>query len=734
MVRLLLFLLFPLAIFAQEIPRAVLGIYDSGVVHDIEETLLHTRLEMPLNHLGIDLLYHDIQQELPNLKERTDLLGIITCFEQEGMDDPEGYLDWASHAVDQGLRYLFLQAPGFLQDRNGNITPHSEINRFLNRLGLYYIGTWISFTGEFEVTIEDPLLLPFETTLPSPLPSFARMQTFNAKRAKTYFSVTQPEEDQTTALIALGDQGGYVATGYAFRETRLPDVQHPVCQWIVNPFTLIKLAFGIDGRPIPDTTTLAGRRLFYSHIDGDGWNNLSDLKDAAGKAMFSSVVIQKEILETYLDFPVTVSAIAADLDPEWVGSEKAQEIAREMFALDNVELASHTYSHPFDWQFFHGAPIEKEIPYLRDYPYGSWESSEISWWRATVLSTLKKKIPINTYAIDVETPRAFANEPFNLEKEIEGSIDFIQQFAPKGKKLLVYQWSGDCLPWAKAVALTKKEKILNINGGNNRFDEECFSYCCLGPIGRKPGGQQQIYASMNNENEYTFDWSDRFFGFRYLVNTIKNSGTPRRIKPINVYYHFYSGEKVSSLDAVKINLDFVKEQEVIPIWTSRFLEVANGFFTLKLDELAPRRWKISNRQGLGTIRFEPPIEHEVDFSNSVGVIGQRKSLGCLYVTLDQAVDTPILQLASRSPSLSYLVDSSWEIDQFERSATTLRFHAAGWGVCKMRWKMQEPGEYRLTGKQVSVFSKTDEEGVVSFEFSLGHSGDLMLTIQKSETV
>jgi len=27
--------------------------------------------------------------------------------------------------------------------------------------------------------------------------------------------------------------------------------------------------------PKPDTTTLAGRRIYYSHIDGDGWKELT---------------------------------------------------------------------------------------------------------------------------------------------------------------------------------------------------------------------------------------------------------------------------------------------------------------------------------------------------------------------------------------------------------------------------------------------------------------------------
>jgi len=30
--------------------------------------------------------------------------------------------------------------------------------------------------------------------------------------------------------------------------------------------------------PVPDVTTLDGRRMYFSHIDGDGWNNISEIE------------------------------------------------------------------------------------------------------------------------------------------------------------------------------------------------------------------------------------------------------------------------------------------------------------------------------------------------------------------------------------------------------------------------------------------------------------------------
>ena len=49
-------------------------------------------------------------------------------------------------------------------------------------------------------------------------------------------------------------------------------------QWYINPFELFREAFQTDALPKPDTTTLSGRRIYYSHVDGDGWRNVTQIE------------------------------------------------------------------------------------------------------------------------------------------------------------------------------------------------------------------------------------------------------------------------------------------------------------------------------------------------------------------------------------------------------------------------------------------------------------------------
>ncbi len=45
---------------------------------------------------------------------------------------------------------------------------------------------------------------------------------------------------------------------------------------------------GDEMRPVPDVTTHSGRRMYYSHIDGDGWRNVTLVKPYKKDKAYSS--------------------------------------------------------------------------------------------------------------------------------------------------------------------------------------------------------------------------------------------------------------------------------------------------------------------------------------------------------------------------------------------------------------------------------------------------------------
>ncbi len=76
-------------------PWKIVTFWDSTEDKTLENSLSHLTLEMPLNHLGFDLIYYDIEEALPSLENRPDVAAVLLCF-RDGtkMNDPIRFLKW----------------------------------------------------------------------------------------------------------------------------------------------------------------------------------------------------------------------------------------------------------------------------------------------------------------------------------------------------------------------------------------------------------------------------------------------------------------------------------------------------------------------------------------------------------------------------------------------------------------------------------------------------------------
>ena len=137
-------------------------------------------------------------------------------------------------------------------------------------------------------------------------------------------------------MVITSPAGGYVADGFTHYES--PEAEQ--IQWYLNPFEFFRIVFATDEYPKPDTTTLVGRRLYYSQIDGDGWRNRTEVPEFRQQSLTSAEVILRRAVRPYSDLPVSVAPIAGDLDPAWYGSRETQRVAREYFGLPWVEAAT----------------------------------------------------------------------------------------------------------------------------------------------------------------------------------------------------------------------------------------------------------------------------------------------------------------------------------------------------------------------------------------------------------
>lgn len=687
----------------KHVPRTIVILHHSKYNDNIIWSTGHLLAEMPLNHLGLKVVHHDLAKGLPKIAHNPDVRGVLSWLPTgAAVADPIAYLEWAEGVVDAGKKFVILGSPGFRENQRRKPTPTVFVNKFMRKLGITYADEWVSLTYDMDVYKSNPRMVGFERKIESFKPPFERIVITN-QQATSHLSFRRGKDSSTEShIVVTSPNGGMVLENYAIFVGDLESYKN-IKKWFIDPFEFFRTAFQTDDLPKPDTTTLNGRRIYYSHIDGDGWNNISQMEEDKDKDILASQVIYDRVITQYPDLPVTVAPIAADLDPKWVAKKGAQEVARRLFALPNVEVGSHTYSHPFYWAFFKDGNWEKEKPFLDKYNAETWNQED---WKARLQKALLNKRgykgPKPELSSNYDIPRAFAKEPFDITKEIKGSVDFINQFAPKGKKVEIMQWSGDTQPFAKALELCEEVNVLNINGGDSRFDRDYPSYAWVSPLGRKVGKYRQIYASNSNENTYTDLWQGRYFGFRYLVRTIRNTETPWRIKPFNVYYHMYSGEKDASLTALLNNLEYARASDIIPVTTSEFARVANGFYKTRITLLSPDRWAVQNNGATQTIRFDRSSDKSVDFSKSKGVIGQRHYQGSLYVHLDQQHKVCVIALKKNNdfsePSYEatpYLIESRWRIWNYRKAGQLMAFKAQGFGNGEMLWHVPQSGGYTI---------------------------------------
>jgi hypothetical protein len=685
-------------------PRTVLALYDGALAPRVVQTDIHRVAEMPLNFLGVVVHYHDIQRGLPPVESLVGVRGVLTWFTSNVMDEPEAYLRWATRVMDSGRRMVVVGSIGALQHRDGRPVAGEALESFLARLGLERTSGWTTTTYGIRYLSRDARMVEFERPLPSVVPPFDRFRALSG--ARSYLTVAGSAPDTRSDLVVVGPRGGYVAPGYAVFTHRYR--QQTFMQWYLNPFEFFREALETDELPKPDPSTTSGRRAFYSHIDGDGWRNVTHIEPYRKQFAVAARVVLEEIIRKYPDFPVTVGPIAGDIDPRWHGTRASIEAARETLALPHVEASVHTYSHPLDWEFFRDAAPGDEEKYRR----GEDDAPTVSE-------------AVNAGAGEHATPRSYTNAPFELVHEIDGAAALVEGLLPPGKKVGVIQWSGDTRIYEAALAQARSAGLANINGGDTRFDREFPSHAWVAPLSREVGRERQVYSSNSNENTYTDLWRNRFFGFRFLMKTIRNTGIPRRLKPFNLYYHMYSGERLSSLNAVRANLDYARTLDLAPVTTSRFARSVEGFFSTRITSLGPRRWRVSERKALQTLRIDAASRLAIDFSRSVGVVGQRHANGSLFVALDEAVpiaDVALLELASATslPAAQrpFLVDGRWRVWNVKAAASSVSFDAEGFGEGAMTWRWPKAGIVRVEWSAPhsrgvgQLVARSDDEGFV----------------------
>ena len=703
--------------------RRIVALYSGERSETPRQTEIHDIAQLPLNHLGLTVSYYDVTEGLPPPEVAKSARGILTWFSGD-TDIPNGpaYAEWLSHAADAGTKLVIFGHPGF----DPLDIETAAYRGILRRFGISWTGQYVKITFDTAIQQRDPAMMDFERALPPVLVPFHVVRPA-APEAKSHL-VLKAGNGQHAHTVMTTPGGGYAAAGYQLHQ-EAAEGDTLIRQWLLDPFAFFAKAYDTHDLPAPDVTTRAGRRIYYSHIDGDGWMNptLIEAYQNRNRPFFSSEVVRREAIAAFPELPVTVAPVGANLDPAWHGTKRSRRIARDIFAETQVEAGNHTLSHPFEWRFFAQPDHrEREAAFFAQYPGAERLISTLGRMRAILgLAEPQTAFDSNEAYSDYARPRAFGLEPFSLETEIEGARHIIAALLPPDKHVNTYQWSGDTEPFAEALTAVSDSPMVNINGGDSRLDPEFPSYAWTAPFGIEVGNSWQVFASNSNENTYTENWTGRYFGFKYLKKTLENTEQPIRVAPFNVYYHMFSGERRSSLDALISNLKYAQARPLIPLPASTYARIAQGFRKARLTKLGPQRWRITDRGKLNTLRFDQALFQAVDFTRSQGVIGQRRLHGSLYVALDPSAASPVIALrgeatptAAPQADRPYLIESAWDVQNLDVTGQGFQCQTAGFADGAMRWRVAPETAYRVTvsnetGRLARLTRKSDAQGILT---------------------
>ncbi len=648
----------------EVMPRKIFSIYDGARDPDPGHSDLHRFVDFPLNHLGYVSEHWDVRAPLPQYPLIGRYAGIVVWVSGEQHSWSRGLHQWLLKQIHQGVPVVMFDSLGFPM-QEPFLTP---LNFMLDRHPGQVTGVHFSK--------KDPRI-GYEI---QPIPKRRGFVPLTLTRGQALLQV-ETDEGQQQDVVAITPWGGYALFPYAI--IQLPDLEH--ARWVFDPIVFLQETLRLRPMPIPDTTTQNGRRMLLVHIDGDGFPSRAEFP---GK-LYAGEVFYRDVLRKYR-VPTTVSIIEGEIGAKGLYphlTKRFEKTARAMFALDHVELASHSYSHPLVWREFVISGPDKPGDYnlnIPDYVYG----------------------------------------PESLAREIKGSIEYINtHLAPANKQVQVFLWTGDCDPASEAVGLTYEIHVGNMNGGDTIMTQQNNSLTSVAAFGILKGKHYQIYAPNQNENIYTNEWTGPFYGFDQVIETFQLTDRPRRLKPINIYYHTYSASKMASLNALHRVYTWALKQSPNPIYVSEYIKKVHDFNQIVVAKSA-EAWKIRGTKYLKELRVPQTMGYP-DLQKSPGISGFSDHESSRYVhVIDQNEVT--LTFKPSVPDMPYLRDTNGQVLKWARVGKSVSFTLKSYQPLEISLKnaktckvLTHAGhvDNRQEGKILNLFVKQQREKPISFTCS-----------------
>lgn len=342
------------------VPRKVVLLYDSSMFPEPQYSDIHRLVQLPLEYLGFVPVLVDVNEELPEVSKEAGYVGIVSM----NITKKSAELDkWLYEAKKKDLKLFFLKDFPF-RDEDKEVFQAFGVK-------VENVGKFL-FPNNFKV---NPKFKFYEAPYaPEPTSEIAYSEGLSVVEVMVEKTIHRP--------FVITEWGGYAIGNSLINGEEL---------WVFNPFEVFRLVFE-PNFPVPDITTENGNRILTAHIDGDGFFGISEINPKKRTAE----IIRDEILTKY-KIPHTISVIEAEIAPWGLypkDSPLLEEIAKSIYKLENVEPASHSFSHPLTDKPYRLKPISIYYHFYSGQKFAS-------------LNALKK---VYEYALSQETNPMYISE------------------------------------------------------------------------------------------------------------------------------------------------------------------------------------------------------------------------------------------------------------------------------------------------------------------------------------
>jgi polysaccharide biosynthesis protein PelA len=636
----------------EVLPRKVLVVQETQAGEPLDLTPGVRNLATPLNYLGYDVEYVNANGPLPENVTPDRYAGVVAWLDGDGVRDSDAWRRWIDACIAAHVPIAFLGQFGFdAAADDGTALDLQSVEG--------------PFSGPVDIASRDPMI-GFEVDPKPDARDLSGLRVGGAGQPLLRLRVGGVTIDQS----AVTPWGGFALSPYT--TVTLAGIGQE--RWAIQPISFLSAALRLQPMPTPSVTTENGRRLFMSHVDGDGFASRTEFPgpDYSGEALYRQIFTRYRV-------PMTLSVIEGEVGPAGIYpqiSPRLEQIARKIFALPYVEIGTHTYSHPFDW-------------------------------RAVDAKTGER---IDQGGGDTAFSLVIPNYNFNIDREISGSIDYINsRLAPPGKSTASLQWPGNCMPPASVIRKVYAAGVGNINGGDTVVTKSANSWTNIAPIGVDKGpGAYQIYAPNQDENVYTNDWQGPFYGFTRVLETYDMTDWPLRFKPIDVYYHMYSGTKVASLKALDEVFSTVLKEPVLPVQVTDYIDKVLDWrsFAVARGVGGERAWVV---RGNGAVReLHWPGKDVPDLAASPGVTGYAAGPDGTYIHISDGAAIVAFAAPQRdaeaAKALPFIAEANGFVRHFVRRPGGLSFEFGSYYQAFVQLANAHACRVSVQGKPVSALA------------------------------